>query len=645
MAGLTRREFLERTAVLSAAWATARPVPAGHITVAGVPFPVPGALRVVHAQEPEGLAFAPLADLWGHRRWRGQLVDNLGMLDRVVRLVVLHADQTTTSRDCYRVLCARGLSTHFLVDWDGTVYQALDPVSRAFHARGFNDVSIGIDLNNRLAPLPLQGPLPSYASLCTPPFPPGFAAQRRPVGTARIHGHLFRAHGYTEAQLDALRSLLDALVAALPSLAPEGRLRIPLDPVGAVLEGLLPEPDTFTGLVAHWHLSEDRWDPGPAFAWERVGARAGAGLAAPVRVRRRARPTNLHDELAAVERLAQAPPRGQYPVTRTGRWHGGVHLELRRGARVCAPLAGRLVAARMAAPLRLGSANFALLRHAVRLARDDSEDVVVFYWLAMHLAPVPPSRWRRCGIGWLERLARRARRMPPALAEPRTDGRGGDAFEQLAAGAVVVFDEDDDALRVAAGECVGLAGPFGPRGGGTRGVHLEAFAKPPAKGLLAVGDGRWTLVEAPASSQGPTLGGGVEAPPFDEAPHDAADWVAWRRWWRRVEARAAPRKALGRLVVVSPSEWSDHAPWLGRVAGSHAQGGASVRAWLAALPRELRRAPLVEDLAQATAFAWLTRSVALRLDLASGASWDGRVAHVHPLALLEALRQRVECGA
>src|SRR5205823_13786697 len=63
--------------------------------------------------------------------------------------LVYHYDQCGTSRQCFRVLHdLRGLSCHFLLDLDGTIYQTLDVKERAWHATTSNDRSVGIEIAN-----------------------------------------------------------------------------------------------------------------------------------------------------------------------------------------------------------------------------------------------------------------------------------------------------------------------------------------------------------------------------------------------------------------------------------------------------------------------------------------------------------------
>ena len=75
---------------------------------------------------------------------------SLSRLAQVMRQFVVHHDGMGTSKDCFRVLHdERGLSVHFLLDNDGTIYQTLDLVDCAFQAGSVNEVSVGVELCSR----------------------------------------------------------------------------------------------------------------------------------------------------------------------------------------------------------------------------------------------------------------------------------------------------------------------------------------------------------------------------------------------------------------------------------------------------------------------------------------------------------------
>ncbi|MBX3469586.1 MAG: N-acetylmuramoyl-L-alanine amidase [Planctomycetes bacterium] len=209
-----------------------------------------------------------------------------------VDLVVMHYDVAWTSRNCFRVLHdVRGLSCHFLLDVDGTIYQTLDLALRARHAGGVNDRSVGIEIAH-------PGPLELTAGLAdryardeasgAVRFDLGARsgdvrtgdfvvrpARAEPVA-GPIHGRTYTMYDFTDAQYEALGRLLAALARAFP----EVRLEAPRGPDGAVTT-TVADPATFgaaagVGVIGHYHVTRAKQDPGPAFDWERVLAAARA---------------------------------------------------------------------------------------------------------------------------------------------------------------------------------------------------------------------------------------------------------------------------------------------------------------------------------------------------------------------------------
>lgn len=224
---------------------------------------------------------------------RGVPVTEAEDLRAFVDQFVLHYDVAGTSRSCFRVLHdMRGLSVHFLLDLDGTIYQTLDVRERAWHATKANHRSVGIEIANIGAyPSPDARPLESWyatgpdgRTLITLPGYVGDGGIREPKLAQRpsrslpvageIHGQTFYMYDLTDAQYDSLIKLTHALHRALPAI----ELDYPRDTAGGVLPRTLTEPEFegFRGVLGHWHVQRNKIDPGPAFDWERLihGARA-----------------------------------------------------------------------------------------------------------------------------------------------------------------------------------------------------------------------------------------------------------------------------------------------------------------------------------------------------------------------------------
>ena len=85
---------------------------------------------------------------------------DLPLLQKVVDQFVIHYDARGTSKGCFEVLHdIRGLSVHFMLDLDGTIYQTLDVKEGAWHATIANGRSIGIEIAN-IGAYPPEKPSP-----------------------------------------------------------------------------------------------------------------------------------------------------------------------------------------------------------------------------------------------------------------------------------------------------------------------------------------------------------------------------------------------------------------------------------------------------------------------------------------------------
>jgi hypothetical protein len=208
--------------------------PVDHLVIGGqqisVPFPV------VHWDDPLGLTFYgdEFKGLWAPR------VD-----PRAVDLLVLHWDGCTSSHQCYQVLLERKLSVHLMLDWDGTVYQALDLASaKAYHAKGVNSRSVGIEICNPV--------VADRNRFCNP--------ARALIVDAGVNGAGGHAHlDFYDLQKQRVIQIAEAIstIFNIPR-------RLPRISGGSVARDALAENDlvSFKGTVGHYHVSDSKDDPG-----------------------------------------------------------------------------------------------------------------------------------------------------------------------------------------------------------------------------------------------------------------------------------------------------------------------------------------------------------------------------------------------
>ncbi len=365
-----------------------------------------------------------------------------------VRQVVVHFDGCGTAKTCFDVLHnQRGLSVHFMVESDGTIYQTLDLAYCAYHAANANEHSVGIELQNK-------GDAAKF---------PRFYKKHRPKVTCRVHGVQFLAYDFTKEQYAAMARLCGRLAQILdvPVRSPESS--------GALVWTVLDDASQFRGFLGHYHISRNKWDPGP-WDFRRLFRAMESRLTFPL-----TKPSARHESLTrtayeaeGAQYFERSEKRGlaYFPVGPLGRsrlWHGGIHLAAKSADPVYAPMKGTVVAARMGPSCPIGSCNFVLLKHHIAAPNGRR----AFFSLYYHLQRVT-NGWRRKRPTWL---------------------RGqSDLANRLARGRVVLTE-----TPVQAGDLIGHVGEAGPTNHRSPQIHFAIFAK---KHIGAELDPKyWELVE------------------------------------------------------------------------------------------------------------------------------------------------------
>lgn len=167
---------------------------------------------------------------------------------RDVKMFVNHWDVCLDSKTCARVLANRGISVHFCIDNDGTIYQLIDTNHAAWHAggRAWNHSSIGVEISNAY--------YPKYQSWY----------ERKGYGTRpiisgeEVHGSSMKDFmGFYPIQLEALTALWKAVHKGL-----DIPLVAPTDENGETLKSVSrdAEKNKFSGFVSHYHLTRRKID-------------------------------------------------------------------------------------------------------------------------------------------------------------------------------------------------------------------------------------------------------------------------------------------------------------------------------------------------------------------------------------------------
>lgn len=444
---------------------------------------------------------------------------SLDELQGMVSQFVLHFDGCVNSRSCFKSMHNRprpsgegcGLSAHFMIDADGTIYQTLDLVERAFHAEEANTVSIGAEICNR-------GKVDRSE---WPKLPPDY--RTRPTRDVVVNGEHHEAYEFRPEQYDSIIALARTLLRVFPRIKPV----IP-ERDGQPIMDTLADPLAFAGILGHWHvdLQKQKWDPG-ALDWRRI-LRALNGFEFPVQIRSFTELPREQADLISARRAAffnaEERATGQFPASPGRLWHSGVHLRAAPDSPVRAPTRGRIIAARRA-QVGSSSRSFVLIRHDI----DVDGEPITFYSLIAHLALPPPGSPGAEAIPWLQAVTHGPREIQAALE----------------AGQVVVLDQ-----RVEAGDPVGTVGLVsrGPEQGPE--IHFEIFTVDKLGGEF----GR-TFRYVNAAGDGPLVRRADIVTAMDSNGDQQLDGEELRRFFRSGDLDR--RQALRRLAVRHRHEWGD----------------------------------------------------------------------------------------
>ena len=162
-------------------------------------------------------------------------------------MFVVHWDVCLSSRSCFNILQNRGLSVHFLIDNDGTIFQIMDCNDIGWHAgnRKVNNTSLGVEISNAY--------YPKYQALYKKR---GFG-ERPMMEGVKVHGkELEPFTGFYPVQLEALKALTKALNEAydIPLVTPMENEQ----PVETIYSDA--KNAKFKGVVNHYHLTERKID-------------------------------------------------------------------------------------------------------------------------------------------------------------------------------------------------------------------------------------------------------------------------------------------------------------------------------------------------------------------------------------------------
>lgn len=163
-------------------------------------------------------------------------------------MIVTHFDVCLSANSCHRVLEKKGISSHFVIDNDGTIYQMVDTQHTAWHAgnRKVNKAAIGIDLSN--------GVYTKYQSW----YRKNKLGARPVLRRVKVHNtYIEECLGFYPAQIGAFKALVKALCKHY-----EIPIEMPMDENGKVLRAVSREAANgkFRGIINHFHITRGKWD-------------------------------------------------------------------------------------------------------------------------------------------------------------------------------------------------------------------------------------------------------------------------------------------------------------------------------------------------------------------------------------------------
>lgn len=610
----------------------------------------------------------------------GLKVTTFEQLEKHITQLIIHTDLTNDAAGCFRALVGRSLSSHFLVDWDGTLHQPLDPMDCGYHAGEGNQKAIGLDMNNRLPNLERE---PNE-----PPYDPKYSRigevdqnkkHKRPRSEKmEINSAKVRSYGYTDPQYLTLIELLKRLVKVFE---PAGfKAQYPTTPTGDVVPRILDEPLGFQGFMAHWHWESQRWDPGPGFDWQRVFHALGnehnsfpVELEIGKNIKSLLQPALVKEYAESYYKNNETQTTGWYPMGINQTWHNGIHLAAPKGTPVRAMTDGVVVAARFGKnPTKLGHNNFVLLRHKVPVPPKDKTaepKQFIFYSLYMHLEPLDVLNITETTPNWVKELyrIRQGREQEPSAEDeppppPREGGEeeeaapeeedpdAGDTLDEdvwlelgehgekvLARGFISKVAWKQNPINVLAGEAIGTVGMFGPEGEWKSQIHVEVFADTGWKDAVDFGiHGRYLIeLDDDVGSDlfvenrdilslfgNPRRGASL-------LPSKVLDQATIESFWMLEGEYPEEKSYLRKLVVRHVSEWSDRVDWVQSLSAAEDWYGK-----VADFKKILKGTSIANDaISTVLPFIWLSKDVAEHIGL-DVSNWRGVLDFFHPIHFL-----------
>jgi len=163
--------------------------------------------------------------------------------DRKPKMFFSHWDVCLSSSICARILNQRGISVHFCIDNDGTIYQLVDMNNACWHVgiRELNHSSIGVEISN------------AHDLKWQDWYVDNGFGERGIVDGSKVHDRTLDPYlDFYPVQIQALKSLMLAVhhIYDIPLLAPQTETTVDSQVVD----------NTFNGFCSHFHARSSKID-------------------------------------------------------------------------------------------------------------------------------------------------------------------------------------------------------------------------------------------------------------------------------------------------------------------------------------------------------------------------------------------------
>jgi N-acetylmuramoyl-L-alanine amidase len=178
---------------------------------------------------------------------------DLSKLQKIIKQFVLHHSGLYHSKDTFTVLhCQRKLSVQFILDDDGTLYQTLDLVEKAWQAGGNNQMSFGIEIDSRALAV-------KFPEAYDDNNQQRYHLLPRFKRLDKVQNQWITGYEYNNKQYETLIRLGMAVVEIFPLIKQSSDF--PRTASGNIIKSAIPNPKAWNGFMGHYNITTAKIDP------------------------------------------------------------------------------------------------------------------------------------------------------------------------------------------------------------------------------------------------------------------------------------------------------------------------------------------------------------------------------------------------